>query len=147
MKTISFAGMSVEQANSSSISYSSILKSAFGLLVVQEVPSLNVPLDEEAFNHEMFLLGQGLVCRFHGFWSSLIDLHKWILETWKPHLTNHLNIYPMAQGFFVVVSSNIDDKKSICDYGSQFWRSVSLFMQPWSPTFHPVTTSISIAPV
>lgn len=64
----------------------------------------------------LFFLEQGLVYRFNGYCPHLSDLHKRIFETWKPLLTNELNI-PLAQGFFVVAIDNVDDKKKICESG------------------------------
>lgn len=57
------------------------------------------------------------------------------------------NIYPMARGIFAMVFDNIEDTNTICEVGLWIWCSASLFMQPWTPTFDPVMTSISTTPI
>jgi len=100
----SFACMAIVQASSSSVSYNYMIKFGSSPLVVQEIPSLNVLMGEEALSYDFFFLEQlDLVCRFNGFWPRLTDLHKLISKSWKPLLTDESNIYPMARGFFVVV--------------------------------------------
>lgn len=61
IKIIYFVGIVSRQEISSSMSHNSILKSIFDLPVVQEVPSLNVPLDEENFSCEKLFLELDLV--------------------------------------------------------------------------------------
>ena len=66
-KIVSLAGIVADKARTSSILYSSMLKYGSSLLVVLEVPSLNVALDEEAFNCEKYFVEQGLIFKFNRF--------------------------------------------------------------------------------
>jgi len=119
-KSFSFAGMDVGQTRSSSVSYNSMLKFGSGLSVVQEISSLNVPMDEEVLDCEKYFLENGLVCRFNGFWLRLADLHKWIFETWKPLLMDNLNIYPMAQGFSLWFLKRLKTRRQFVKLGHGF---------------------------
>ena len=47
-----FASTVATQASSSSVSYNYMLKFCFGLLVVQEISSLSIPMDKEDFCSE-----------------------------------------------------------------------------------------------
>ena len=47
-----FASMAAGQANSSSVSYSSMLNFFYGIPVVQNISSLNVLVDGEALDYE-----------------------------------------------------------------------------------------------
>jgi len=73
-----------------------MLKFGYGLLVVQEVLSFNILLDEDAFNSENHFLNQALVYKFNGDWPRVSDLHKCTSEAWKPFFMHEMNIYPMA---------------------------------------------------
>lgn len=66
-KMVSFVGMVAGQASSSSVSYSAMLNFGSSLPVVQEIPSLNVPVYQEALCCEKYFSKNGLVCRFNGY--------------------------------------------------------------------------------
>ena len=97
-----------------------MLKYVSALSIVQEFPAFNVPLGDEALNSEKYFLGLGLVCIFNEFWSWLIHIHKCIYNTWKPLLSQDLNIYPLAKVFLVFFFDNFEDKKIIYDLAPSF---------------------------
>lgn len=68
-------------------SYNVMLKSESVLLIVQESPTCNAPLEDETFRCDLFSLFElDLVNTFNGFLSWLTNIHKWISNTWKPLL-------------------------------------------------------------
>lgn len=50
-----------------------------------------------------------LICRFRGFWPSLLKLHEWISRHWEPLLAGTVHIYPMAKGFLIAKFEEVDD--------------------------------------
>jgi len=53
------------------------------LHVVQESPTLTIPVVEDAPIQESFYRSNGLKCRFNFLWPILVNLHKWISYVWK----------------------------------------------------------------
>jgi len=87
---------SFSQETQANVSYCSILKYEIPLSIVQEALVINVPLGEEDFSCVEFILHQVLVCIFNGFMPQLIDLRKWISDSWKPLFSGDMNIHPLA---------------------------------------------------
>lgn len=110
--------------------------------VVHEASTIIVLLGEEAIDDALCFSKRGLVCRFNGLQPCLVDLHQWIS---KNLLHDQNNIYPLAHHFFVEMFETLNDKNAIFNNGTWFWGRVGIFMQPWSPSFDPLTTSISFA--
>lgn len=99
-KEIGFASSS-PQANQASVSYNTLLKYGTTLAIFHETPIFNVPLGDEAVNNGKYFLDLGFFCRFNGFCMWLTNLDNWIFDTWKPHLSQYLNIFPMIRGVFL----------------------------------------------
>ena len=89
------------------------------------------------------LTDRALIFRFNDYWPKLAELHSWLDASWKPLLQQRFSIYPCARGFFVIDFDKQEDKYIIEEAGPWFRGSSGLFMQHWSPTFSPTTTSIS----
>ena len=117
-----------------------------GIYPVIEGPSKIVQIREIVITWIEALTSRALVCRFNGLWRKLVDLHTWLEASQKPLLSQPFSIYPCARGFLWLISKT-RDKSTMVEAGPWFWGCSSLFMQHWSPTFNPSTTSISIFPI
>ena len=115
--------------------------------VVQEAPTISIPLVDTAIENAKFLIAHALVCHFDGFWPHLVDLNSCISKEWNPYLKGEAYIYPHARGFFVVVYDETVDRDYILKFGHWFWGISNLCMQPWTPSFDPATASLSSFPV
>lgn len=60
-----------------------------------------------------------LVCRFFGFWPLLLNLHRWVSDSWKPLVAHNIDLFRCAKGFFIA-SFNL---RLI---GIRFWASCEL---------------------
>jgi hypothetical protein len=120
---------------------------ARGLYPVTECLPKIIQMLEMAVKGINALSDRALVCRFNGYWPKLVDLRSWLDACWKSLLHQTFSIYPCARGFFVIDFDNQEDRYTIVEAEPWFWGSSGLFMQHWSPTFNPSTTSISTVPV
>ncbi|GLJ47177.1 hypothetical protein SUGI_0995920 [Cryptomeria japonica] len=109
---------------------------------VRPLVNFGVEIFEEVKENELYLAEMRLIGWFQGFWPSLADLNKWIIEYWKPILTGDVQIYPSVRVFFGVVFDNVQDKmKVLCE---QLWgwkEKHILLLKPWYPNFNPTTES------
>jgi len=71
-------------------------------LLVQEAPTLSIPIMKDVVSKAALYNTNALVFRFNGLWPPLVDLHNWVLDFWKLELKEAF-IYPGAKGFFIVV--------------------------------------------
>jgi len=69
------------------------------------------------------------------------------LEVWKPVISDEINIYPCARGFFIVDFENPESRQYILDSSPWFWENSGLFMKQLNPSFDPSTTVITSAPI
>jgi hypothetical protein len=44
--------------------------------LVQESPTLTIPMGKDVVEHATFYITNGIVCHFDGLWACLVDLHK-----------------------------------------------------------------------
>ncbi|GLJ12062.1 hypothetical protein SUGI_0183130 [Cryptomeria japonica] len=92
---------------------------------------------EEIQHNERFFAHLGLSGRFRGLWPSLGDLKKWISVHWEPIVEDCVQIYPHAQGFFVVVFQNETDRNKVLRCCQWCWEDKHpLMLKPWHPTFN-----------
>jgi hypothetical protein len=56
------------------------------------------------------------VCHFNGIWPHLVDLHKRILDSWKPKLKEEDFIYPYVKTFFIVEFDLAEDRDLILNF-------------------------------
>jgi hypothetical protein len=115
--------------------------------LVQEAPSLVIPMGQDVDEEEEYYRSMSLVCRFNGFWPKLVDLNNWISATWIPIMQQQAFIHPCAKGFFIVEFDIQEDRDLIFNSGPWFWGNSGLFMKPWSPSFNPATDILSSTPV
>lgn len=92
-------------------------------------PFVRCPASCWSFRRGIFFSECGLICIFNGLWSCLIDLQAWISDQWKLLISNELNIYPLARGFFILVFEKDADQQRIFDYDLWFWGNAWLSMQ------------------
>jgi hypothetical protein len=81
-----------------------------------------------------FIVPMVLCVHFNGLWPHLVDLHKWILDSWKPEIKEEDFIYPYAKGFFIVEFDLAEDMDLILNSGPWFWGNSRLCMKPWTPS-------------
>jgi hypothetical protein len=86
-------------------------------LLVQEAPTITIPIVKDVVVQVAFYSTNGLVCHFNGLWPCLVDLHKWISNSWKPQLKEEAFIYPCEKGFFIVEFDLVEDKDLILNFG------------------------------
>ena len=115
--------------------------------IVSEAPAPTIQVVQDSLDEALKFSESALICRFNGFWPQVIALHNWISEVWKPIISDEINIYPCARGFFIVDFENPESRQCILDSGPWFWEKSGLFMKPWNPSFDPSTAVITSAPV
>ena len=74
--------------------------------IVSEAPAPTIQVVQDSLDEALKFSESALICRFNGFWPRLIALHNWISEVWKPIISDEINIYPCARGFFIVDFEN-----------------------------------------
>jgi hypothetical protein len=52
--------------------------------LVNEAPSLTIPMVQDVNDEEEYYKSMSLVCYFNGFLPRLTDLNAWISSTWIP---------------------------------------------------------------
>ena len=117
------------------------MASNFGKIPAPIVQVVQASLDEALKFSE-----SALICLFIGFLPQLTALHNLISKVWKPVISDEIDIYPCARGFFIVDFENPESRQRILDSGPWFWEKSGLFMKPWNPSFDPSTTVITSAP-
>ena len=98
--------------------------------IVSEAPSPTVQMVKASLDEALKFSESALICRFNGFWPRMIALHNWISEVWKPLISDEINIYPCAKGFFILNFENSESRHFILDFGPWFWENSYLFMKP-----------------
>lgn len=53
------------------------------------------------------------MCRFFNFWPSLIDLHNWVLDSWRPLVASEIEFFLCAKGFFIASFSSYEARKLV----------------------------------
>jgi hypothetical protein len=114
---------------------------------IVEAPAVSIQMPKEALVFSSQLSKLALVCRFNGFWPSLVDLRSWIDSEWSPLLVGEVSVCPFAKGFFAAIFESSDERDLVSSSGPWFWGRAGLSVQPWTPDFDPATASISSAPV
>ena len=87
------------------------------------------------------------IFHFRGFWPSLSDLHAWISKFWEPIISDEMQIYPMARGFFIVKFANADDRNAILGRGFSWEERFPLMAKPWFPDFNLTTETFNKFPL
>jgi hypothetical protein len=62
------------------------VQSSSNNLMVQEAPTIIIPLVKDVVSKEMIYSSIALICWFIVSWLYLVDLHKWILDIWQPKI-------------------------------------------------------------
>jgi len=127
-------------------SYKDIVHSSSNSLMVQESLAISIPLVKDV-SKEAIYTSTALTFQIIGLWPRLIDLHKWISNLWQLMIKGEAFIFPCAKGLFIVMFDNAHDRDLILKIGPWFWVKSSLCMKPRTPSFDPVTDSLSTTPV
>jgi hypothetical protein len=62
--------------------------------VMQETPTFSIPMPKDVIAQAARLTAKALVCRFNGFWPSLVNFHDWISKSWKSKMKVEDFIHP-----------------------------------------------------
>ena len=84
--------------------------------IISEAPDPTVQVVQASLDEAFKFSESALICRFNGFWPRLSALHNWISEVWKPVISDEINIYPCARGFFIVDFENPKSRQCILDF-------------------------------
>ncbi|GLJ37023.1 hypothetical protein SUGI_0750230 [Cryptomeria japonica] len=87
-----------------------------------------------------------LVYRFSGLWPSLLDLHHWVSDSWRPLVAHNIELFPCAKGFFIASFTSPPDRDLVLDK-LWAWGVHSLSVKPWSTSFNPLTKPLNVHPV
>ncbi|GLJ31024.1 hypothetical protein SUGI_0620490 [Cryptomeria japonica] len=93
------------------------------------------------------LSSTAVICRFRGFRPSLPGLHEWISKHWEPLISESVQIFPLAKGFFIAKFDKVMDRKIIlCDHF--FWENrFPLMIKPWHEDINPSSESFCKMPI
>ena len=69
---------------------------------VHEGSSVKMEMDVEGSAEEETLSKVAIVCGLNGLWPSLVNLHLWISEKWRPLVIDEFFISLLARVFFTV---------------------------------------------
>jgi len=116
-------------------------------LLVQESPSLVIPMGQDVDEEEEYYKSMSLFCCFNVFWPKLVDLNSWISATGIPIMQQQALIHPCAKGFFIVDCIIEEYWDMILNSGPWFCGNSGLCMKPLTPSFNPATAIFSYAPV
>jgi hypothetical protein len=97
---------------------------------------VTIPIVKDLVDQVAFYNTNGHVCYFSSLWPCLVDLHKWILDSWTPELKEEVFIYPYTKGFFIVKFDLRKDRYLILRSSPWLWGSSGSCMKPW---LHPLT--------
>ena len=74
--------------------------------IISEAPAPTMQVVKASLDEALKFSKSSLICRFNGFFPWLEALHSWILEVWKPLISDEINIYRCATGLFIVDFEN-----------------------------------------
>eukprot|EP00253_Pinus_taeda_P010874 PITA_10874 len=86
-----------------------------------------------------------LICRFVGYWPSERELYRWIDQRGRPR--GQVDLKLGAQGFFMAIFSNLEDKNRIFEEGPYFLNNAGLFMKFWEERYNPEKEKMLDGPV
>ncbi|GLJ52728.1 hypothetical protein SUGI_1122640 [Cryptomeria japonica] len=116
--------------------------------LVPTTKSTFVILLEEFDHNEVVFSELGLIGHFTGRWSSLGDLHKWILVNWEPLVEDYVQICPHARGFFIVVFQSVADRNKALGGGHWSWKEKHILMlKLWHLAFNLESESFDRTPL
>lgn len=84
--------------------------------------------------YRSYMKDHTLICKFISVWPSEKDLTRWIQQKWQPR--GHIELKLGAQGFFMVIFSNLQDKERVFQNGPYFHNNVGLFMWYWEECYN-----------
>ena len=77
---------------------------------IVEAPVVSIQMPKEALVVSSQLSKHALVCRFNGFWPSLVHLCSWIDSEWSPLLVGEVSVCPFVKGFFASIFESSDER-------------------------------------
>ena len=82
-----------------------------------------------------------------GVSSPLSKLHAWISKFWEPIVSNIVQIFPVAKGFFIVNFASTNDRNAILRHGFSWEERFPLMAKPWYKDFDMTSESFNKIPL
>jgi len=110
----------------------------------QKQPRYVIP-SNKLEDYNCYMRDHALICRFVGYWPSERELYRWIVQRWRPR--GQVDLKLGAQGFFIAIFSNLEDKNRIFEEGPYFLNNAGLFVKYWEERYNPEKEKMLDAPV